>query len=437
VKAVCPACETETEVPSPTTALINCGQCRVRFLPPDATEVSIVAPAGETEVQQIQQIELPESFRKRYQIVQLLGNGGLGTVYLARSLASGEQVAVKFLHAVDVPDVLARFMREGRLMAEIRHPNVARVYEIGELGTHPWLALEYIAGGSLRQRLDKIGRLTVSESVRILTDVLAGLGACHARGIIHRDVKPENILLTGDGRAVVADLGIAKNITAGVQSVVTVVGAVVGSPRYMSPEQCLFETAGITTDLYSAGVVLYEMLSGKPPFAMENPFQLMKCHIEVDPRPIQELVAGIPERVATAVAKALAKKPDARPATAAAFIAELGGGEPSARTSAFSGLKTRKVKALAIDSSGSRKLGELARAAEARPRAAQASVLTSGKIRVVAPEPPAGAESGKLWMAALAGAVAMAVALVAILGIYHYMDRNRRPPTGDRPVHSS
>ncbi|MBI4862376.1 MAG: serine/threonine protein kinase [Candidatus Riflebacteria bacterium] len=214
---------------------------------PESSVASVLAraPDGESPAGEI---ELTDDFKGRFRLGRILGVGCFGTVYHAEEVATGRPVAVKFLTQQTSRDVLARFLLEGKLLKEIRHPNVLEVMEVQEIGGHPYMICEYVDGGSLAQRLEGKKRLATAEATTIILDVLAGLHACHMRGVVHRDLKPGNILLTGSGQAKVADLGIAKDYSSGSPNL-TIPGMILGTPKYMAPEQIRGAPVVIASDL--------------------------------------------------------------------------------------------------------------------------------------------------------------------------------------------
>jgi len=210
-----------------------------------------------------------------YTVERELGRGGMATVYLARDVKHGRQVALKVLHT-DLAASLGpeRFRREIGFAATLQHPHILTVLDSGETPTGElWFTMPYVEGESLRDRLRRQAQLSLEDAVRITREVALALDFAHKRGIVHRDVKPENILLTSDGQALLADFGIARALSSGDAAsgasgmTLTATGTVVGTPAYMSPEQASGErTAGPASDIYSLGAVCYEMLAGEPPF---------------------------------------------------------------------------------------------------------------------------------------------------------------------------
>ncbi|HEY3215657.1 MAG TPA: serine/threonine-protein kinase [Candidatus Eisenbacteria bacterium] len=260
----------------------------------------------------------------RYRVQRELGRGGMATVYLAEDLRHHRPVALKVL----LPEVAAalgpeRFLREIEAAARLNHPHILPLYESGSAGGLLYYAMPYAEGESLRQRLEREKQLPVAEAVRIAHEVADALDYAHRRGVVHRDIKPENILLA-EQHAVVADFGIARAIVAAGGEKLTTTGLAIGTPVYMSPEQ----GAGTReldrrSDLYSLGCVLYEMLSGQPPFTGPTAESLAHQHLSIEPRPVAMLRTTVPPQVDRALAKALAKAAADRFGTAAEFAAAL------------------------------------------------------------------------------------------------------------------
>ena len=266
----------------------------------------------------------------RYVLVARLGGGGMADVWLADDEMLGRRVALKFLHERFAQDAqfVERFRREAQAAAGLQHPNVVGVYDRGETEGRHWIAMEYVEGASLK---DLIGRgLTVGEAVEIVRQVLAGTKFAHERGIIHRDLKPQNVLVDREGRARVADFGIAR---AGA-SEITQTGSVLGTAQYLSPEQAQGLETSATSDLYSIGVILYEALTGRVPFEAESPVAVALKQISETPRRPSELNPQVPPALDAVVLKALAKDPLNRYQSADEFIAALDAAEvdPSSGT---------------------------------------------------------------------------------------------------------
>ena len=276
----------------------------------------------------------------RYTTLRLLGSGGMGEVYLARDKILGREVAIKVLRKryAEDEEFVARFRREARSAAALPHPNVISVHDLGRSGDGDhYIAMEYVPGGTLKQRLLQGGALRPAAAAALALQIADALDAAHARGIIHRDVKPQNVLLTAGGNAKLADFGIAAAASPVVGSRTT---PVIGTPSYMSPEQVSGEPVGPASDLYSLGVVLYEMLTGEVPCGAGNPAAGVAKQTNETPRSPKRLDPRIPEEVDSLVAKLLARRPADRYADAAELardLRRLGDGFPPVATTPDAG----------------------------------------------------------------------------------------------------
>ncbi|MDX6505571.1 MAG: eukaryotic-like serine/threonine-protein kinase [Gaiellaceae bacterium] len=254
----------------------------------------------------------------RYRLEQPLGQGGMATVYLAHDTELGRPVAVKLLAENLAGDAAfrTRFLREAQLSARLSHPNVVGVYDTGEAHDgRPYIVMEYVEGTTLAE----LGRLPADEAVALAVQACHALAHAHAAGLIHRDVKPQNLLLRTDGTLKVADFGIARAAEA---TALTQAGTVLGTAAYLSPEQAAGEQLTAATDVYSLGAVLYELLTGRAPHELES---LADLADRDEIAPIGELVPEVPPRIEDAVMRSLARNPAYRPASAEAFAAELTG----------------------------------------------------------------------------------------------------------------
>lgn len=263
----------------------------------------------------------------RYDVVRLLGQGAVGSVYLARDAALEREVALKTIRlsaakAADFEGLRARFMREAKLTARLSHPNIVVVYEFGEDDGQLFLAMEFVSGGTLAERLvtDAVP-FSMSQRVLIGAEISEALVHAHERGVLHRDLKPANILLTESLDAKVTDFGIGKLIGATVD--LTGTGEMVGSPAYMSPEQMRGEKLDTRSDVFGFGVVFYQLLTGRKPFPSENLTLLVSQVQNEDPQDPRELEPDVPEKVAKIVLRCLAKERESRYATAAELAQDL------------------------------------------------------------------------------------------------------------------
>jgi len=248
----------------------------------------------------------------QYQIISVLGTGGMAIVYKAYQPSLERYIALKVLFPhFTGSEFVARFKREALAAARLSHPNIVHIYDAGEADGYYYIAMEYIEGGTLKDRLDQRDHAPL-DGMTIL-QVVQGIGSAleyaHHQGIIHRDIKPANIMFTADNRVVLADLGLAKFFEA---TDLTQMTALIGTPYYMSPEQARSQSVDARSDIYSFGVVIYEMLTGRVPFASETPWMAIHQHIYEAPPPVRQLNPVVTEAVAQVVEKALEKEPGAR-----------------------------------------------------------------------------------------------------------------------------
>ncbi|HEX7506569.1 MAG TPA: serine/threonine-protein kinase, partial [Polyangia bacterium] len=257
-----------------------------------------------------------------YQALSLLGEGGMGAVYLAEHPGIGRRVAIKVLKAEldHDPQLLIRFLNEARAANAIRHPNIIEVLDSGttERGAS-YLVMELLEGESLSARIKRLSRLDERSAIEIAMQTASGLGAAHAKGIIHRDLKPDNLFVIPEEsdaareRVKILDFGIAKLHAMAGDSLKTRTGTLMGTPVYMSPEQCLgTKEVDHRSDIYSLGIIIYEMLTGRPPFISEGFGELLSMHLHENPGALRELVPQVSAGVEFAVMRMLAKKPDER-----------------------------------------------------------------------------------------------------------------------------
>ncbi|MCA9677345.1 MAG: serine/threonine protein kinase, partial [Myxococcales bacterium] len=266
----------------------------------------------------------------RYRVLEALGVGGMGVVYRGERLGLNKPVAIKFLRGdMAVQDeFVVRFEREARAMSQLQHPHLIPVIDFGVVDATPYLVLEYVRGDNLYDVLRK-GPMPVARALTIMRQVLAGLGHAHQQGIVHRDVKPDNVILadaegTGD-HAHLFDFGLAKLTGGGGENTSPAAAYAIGTPSYMSPEQARGEPVDVRSDVYACGVLLFEMLTGRKPFRGDNSRDVLRHHVKTPPPTLAE---AAPDRtfspeLEAVVARALAKDPAERPADALAFAEEL------------------------------------------------------------------------------------------------------------------
>ena len=261
----------------------------------------------------------------RYEIQQRIGRGGMADVFLARDLLLDRLVAIKVLFpefATD-PNFVERFRREAQAAANLTHPNIVAVYDWGQYANTYFMAMEYVQGRTLADILRANGHVNSVQAAEIANEVAAALGNAHASGVVHRDIKPANILIGANGQVKVADFGIARAMNAPSENNLTQVGSVMGTATYFSPEQAQGAQPDPRSDLYSLGIVLYEMVAGKPPFSGENPVSIAYKQVHDLPQPLNQLVADVPRPFEAIVAKLLAKDPNMRYPNAEALREDL------------------------------------------------------------------------------------------------------------------
>jgi eukaryotic-like serine/threonine-protein kinase len=277
-------------------------------------------------------------FDRRYRIIRKLGSGGMANVYLAEDEELGRRVAIKILndrHASD-DQFVERFRREASNAAGLSHPNIVSIYDRGEAEGTYYIAMEYLEGRSLKERIVADGPLPIRDAIEVTRQILRAIGFAHRRGIVHRDIKPHNVLLVqdapGDERFKVTDFGISRTTA----SQMTEAGSIVGTAQYLSPEQARGAPVDQRSDVYSVGIVLYELLTGKLPFTGETPLEIAMKHLSEIPKPPSELRAEVPADLDMIVLRALAKDPSDRFESAEEMEKELarvaGGGGVTSET---------------------------------------------------------------------------------------------------------
>lgn len=252
---------------------------------------------------------------QRYELEELIGGGGMADVYKARDCLLNRPVAVKILHEEFKQDkeFVDKFQREAQAAARLSHPNIVNIYDVGVADGDHYIVMEYVPGRTLKDRIRQEGHLSVSESLRVAREIAEALAHAHANNLVHCDIKPHNILMMADGHAKVADFGIARAVT---ESTMTYSGNVIGSVHYFSPEQAKGTMITPKSDVYSLGVVLYEMLTGKLPFTGDNPVSIAVKHLQEEPVPVRQIDPAIPPVVEAIVSKAMSKDPAMRPTSA-------------------------------------------------------------------------------------------------------------------------
>lgn len=268
-------------------------------------------------------IQIGKIFADRYRIVRQIGRGGMADVYLARDLIlDGEEVAVKVLRTNYQTDQIAvqRFQREARAMAELDHPNIVRISDIGEEDGQQYLAMEYVDGLDLKRHIKENAPLSNDQAVRIMGQILLAMRLAHTRGIVHRDLKPQNVLLTQDGTAKVTDFGIA---VAFAETSLTQTNSMLGSVHYLSPEQARGSKATVQSDIYAMGIILFEMLTGRIPYDGDSAVTIALQHFQKPLPSVREENPRVPQALENIVLKATAKKLTERYKTVAEMYADL------------------------------------------------------------------------------------------------------------------
>jgi len=326
----------------------------------------------------------------RYQVKERLGEGGMGLVCRATDLRLNRDVAVKMLrpqYAGD-PEFVQRFNQEATAAAQLAHPNIAQVFDTGRDGDTRYIVMELLKPFTLKNLIAHAagGKLTPEDAIRYTIEIARALGHAHTHGVVHRDIKPQNILFTDDGHVKVTDFGIARAMSS---TSSTATGTVLGSPHYLSPEQAHGQAAGPSSDIYSLGVVLYEMLTGRPPFTGETPLGIAVQHLRTEAPPVRALAPQVPVGLEQVVQRALAKTPEERFATATEFAAALDaarGGRlpslPSASTAAdATQLLSQATLAAQVAPAGGPAHPLLPREPQARP--ARPNPIATGAVVVV------------------------------------------------------
>ena len=256
---------------------------------------------------------------RRYHVRSRIAHGGMATVYLATDIRLDREVALKVMHAELTRDAefVGRFIGEAKSVARLSHPNIVAVFDQGSDGQYLYLAMEYVPGRTLRSLIRERRRFGASDALEVMDPILSGLAAAHRAGIVHRDVKPENVLITADGRVKVVDFGLARAQAAMGN---TRAGQIIGTVAYIAPEQVTGGVTDVRTDVYASGVMLWEMLTGMQPHTGESPLEVAFKHVNSDVPPPAGVVAGIPPAVDQLVRAATSRDPRQRPGDASAFL---------------------------------------------------------------------------------------------------------------------
>lgn len=272
-----------------------------------------------------------EKFLDKYEVIRLIGKGGMGLVYQARHVELDKFVAIKVLNTrlVENEEAIERFKREARTVAKLEHANVVKVFDYGVKGTICYLIMEYLQGESLRSRLKNNKQIPLKQITQFLTQVCLALEFVHQQGVVHRDLKPDNIFFHQEaGKEIVKllDFGIAKlSVVNSAGESLTVTGSVFGTPQYMSPEQCQGKVLDGRSDIYSLGLILYEMISGRRPYDGDSPLSFMYAHVHTNPSDLLEIMPDLPPHISKAVMYALVKDLESRCQSATEFLEVFSG----------------------------------------------------------------------------------------------------------------
>ncbi|MEM7234162.1 MAG: serine/threonine-protein kinase [Planctomycetota bacterium] len=256
--------------------------------------------------------EFPRDFGS-YRLLGALGSGGMGSVFEAEHVTTKRRVALKVLgRELDSPEARQRFLREGRLAAGVSHPNSLYVFGTEEIAGRPAITMEIASGGTLDDRVKQRGPLPVAEAVDAMLDVISGLEAAYAAGVLHRDIKPSNCFVGPDASVKIGDFGLSVSTLANDDSYATDVGIVLGTPAFASPEQLRGRDLDVRSDLYSVGATLFTLLSGQAPFRGRNAVEVVAAALEETPKSLTEIRDDVPEGLARIVTRCLAKQPEQR-----------------------------------------------------------------------------------------------------------------------------
>src|SRR5271155_2985910 len=319
-------------------------------LPPRPASASSSRPSSSADYQSEGRFLPGRLIAGRYRIIALLGKGGMGEVYRADDLTLGQPVALKFLPDEAARDqaLLERFKNEVRIARRVSHPNVCRVYDVGDMDGHTFFTMEYVDGEDLASLLRRIGRLPEDKALDIARQLCAGLAAAHAKGVLHRDLKPANIMLDGRGQVVITDFGLA-----GVADQIQGADVRSGTPAYMAPEQLAGKEVSTRSDIFSLGLVLYEVFTGKRAFAEKTSEKIRTASDRTVSRP-SSVVKDLNPVVERVILRCLENEPSARPANVLSVAAALPGGDPLAAALAAGETPSPQLVAASGESAGLR-----------------------------------------------------------------------------------
>ncbi len=373
----------------------------------------------------------------RYEIQQRIGRGGMADVFLARDLLLDRPVAIKVLFpefATD-PNFVERFRREAQAAANLNHPNIVGVYDWGKYANTYFMAMEYVQGRTLADILRANGHINSIQAAEIASEVSAALGFAHRNSVVHRDIKPANILIGSNGQVKVADFGIARAMNAPTESNLTQVGAVMGTATYFSPEQAQGAQPDPRSDLYSLGIVLYEMVAGRPPFSGDNPVSIAYKQVHDSPQPLNQIVADVPRPFEAIVAKLLAKQPDVRYPNAEALREDLRRFRNNEPVQALAGTRPPTPPAAHATATLPRTAAVPAGATTAMPRTAAVPVgATAAMPRTQAMQqqqgqPPQQYGSNRTGWYAVAGFLALIALVIGGVLLFKQLSKDDEQPT--------
>jgi serine/threonine-protein kinase len=331
IRAKCPnpACGKEYSLRDELAGkTVKCTSCQQAFKVPPA-EVPAAQPAVQSAIRNPQSaIQDPLIGAKiaHYRIQSLLGKGGMGKVYKAHNTGLDKTCAIKILPREFVEQdqtYIDRFVREARSAAKVEHANVLPVFFVGKVEGNYFIEMQYVDGGTLQGLLKETRRIEVKAAARIIRDVAAGLQAAHQKGVIHRDIKPTNVMLKGDGHVYVMDFGLAKMAEA--RTGLTQQGTILGTPLYMSPEQAMGQPVDHRSDIYSLGVMFYQIITGTPPYTADSPVALLYQHQHAPIPDISQVAPETPQMIAAMIRKMMAKNPAERYQSCGEIVDELNG----------------------------------------------------------------------------------------------------------------
>jgi len=287
----------------------------------DNDEATAVHAGGRDDASSPEAIAVPG-----YRIERRLGEGGMGAVYLAEEIALGRMVAIKVVSdsVARDPEIRARFLREARLLATVEHPNVVRIYTFGTVGDRPYLIMEYVEGETLSERILRCGAMTIDDALQVMREIVDALSAAWEKQVIHRDIKPSNILFDKRGRLKVADFGLAKGVAAaGAESSLTQTGYLLGSPHYVAPEQAQGHDSDFRADIYSLGIVLFEMVTGRKPFEATSALAVVAKHLHDEIPSARGIRKDVPEHLDDVISWMTEKDPARRPSSYDELLASI------------------------------------------------------------------------------------------------------------------